>query len=262
MIQGRDLRDGDQRDGSQPIIVNDALAQVNFPNESAIGQRLRRGTDANDVYTSVGVAGSVRQAGLDREALPEMYLPYGSRSGGFPSMSLVVKSALSSASLTDVVRTIVREVDPTVPVSDVQSLDRVVETSLSTRRIGLWLMGVFAVLAVLLAATGLYGVISFLVAQRTREIGVRMALGADRATVVKMVLGRSSALAISGIAIGLVGAFWLSRLLANQLVQVSVHAPLVFLLAPALLLGTALLAAFVPARRASRTDPMAALRSE
>jgi ABC-type antimicrobial peptide transport system permease subunit len=177
-------------------------------------------------------------------------------------MSLVIKSSLPTASLTDAVRGIVRDVDPSVPVSDVQSLDRVLETSLSTRRLGLWLMGAFAVLAVLLAATGLYGVISFLVAQRTREIGVRMALGADRATVVRMVLGRSSALAVSGIAIGLVGAFWMSRLLANQLVQVSVHDPLVFLAAPALLLGTALLAAFVPARRASRTDPMAALRSD
>ncbi|MBC7896741.1 MAG: ABC transporter permease [Cytophagaceae bacterium] len=262
LVQGRDIRDGDQRDGSQPIVVNQALATMHFPNESAIGQRIRRGSNEGSVYEIVGVAGSVRQAGLDRDALPEMYLPYGSRSGGFPSMSLVVKSSLSTASLTDAIRAIVRDVDPTVPVSDVQSLDRVLETSLSTRRIGLWLMGAFAILAVLLAATGLYGVISFLVAQRTREIGVRMALGADRATVVRMVLGRSSALAVSGIAIGLVGAFWMSRLLANQLVQVSVHDPLVFILAPALLLATALLAAFVPARRASRTDPMSALRSD
>ncbi len=262
MQQGRDLRDGDQRDGSNPIIVNEALAALQFPNESAIGHRVRRGSGPEDLYTIVGVAGNVRQAGLDREALPEMYLPYGSRSGGFPSMTLVVRSDLSHTTLADQIRAVVRGIDPTVPVSEVQSLDRVLETSLSTRRVGLWLMTSFAILAMVLAATGLYGVISFLVAQRTREIGVRMALGADRHNVVRLVLGRSSVLAVSGVAVGLVFAFWLARLLANQLVRVSVHDPLVFVVAPVLLLTTALLAAFVPARRASRTDPMAALRSE
>jgi ABC-type antimicrobial peptide transport system permease subunit len=208
------------------------------------------------------VAGSVRQAGLEREALPEMYLPYGSASGGFPSMTLVVRSALGPADLSASVRGIVRAVDPTVPVSNVRTLEAVVDASLLQRRVGLWLMGAFAALAMVLAATGLYGVIAFLVAQRTREIGVRMALGADRAAVMRLVLSRSSMLALSGIAIGLLAAFWLSRLLANQLIAVSVHDPLVFLVAPALLGGTALLAALVPARRASRTDPMVALRSE
>jgi ABC-type antimicrobial peptide transport system permease subunit len=123
-------------------------------------------------------------------------------------------------------------------------------------------MGTFAALAMLLAATGLYGVIAFLVAQRTREIGVRMALGADRRAVLGLVLRRSAVLVVAGVATGLVAAFWLSRLLANQLLGVSVHDPLVFGSASLLLGATALLAALVPARRASRTDPMVAMRSE
>jgi predicted permease len=262
VTQGRDLRDGDQRDGAQPIVVNEALASLHFPNESAIGRRLRRGSRPEDLYTIVGVAGNVRQAGLDREALPEMYLPYGSRSGGFPSMTLVVRTSLGMAAMAEAVRGVVRDVDPTVPVSSVQTLESVVESSMSQRRVGLWLMGTFAALAMLLAATGLYGVIAFLVAQRTREIGVRMALGADRRAVLGLVLRRSAVLVVAGVATGLVAAFWLSRLLANQLLGVSVHDPLVFGSASLLLGATALLAALVPARRASRTDPMVAMRSE
>jgi predicted permease len=262
IVQGRDLQDGDQRDGAQPVVVNEALASMHFPNESAVGHRIKRGNRAEDLYLIVGVAGSVRQAGLDREPLPEMYLPYGSRAFGFPTMTMVVRTGLGTAAMAQAVRAVVSDADPSVPVSNVRTLESVVETSLSQRRVGLWLMGAFAALAMLLAATGLYGVIAFLVAQRTREIGVRMALGADRRSVVGLVLRRSAGLVAAGVATGLVAAFWLSRLLANQLLAISVHDPVVFSIAPLLLGVTALLAAVVPARRASRTDPMIAMRSE
>ena len=262
IVQGRDLRDGDQRDASQPVVVNKAFADLHFPGATAIGERLRRGRSADAVFTIVGVAGSVRQAGLDRDPLPEMNLPYGSHWAGFPSMTLVVRSSMPMLALRDAVVGAVRSVDPTVPVSNVQTLATVIETSLASRSIGLWLMSTFAALAIILAATGLYGVMAYLVTERTREFGVRMALGADGRRILRQVLGQSATLAAAGIVMGLVVAYWLSRLLANQLVSVSVHDPVVFAAAPLVLALTAVAAALIPAMRAARTPPQVALRSD
>jgi ABC-type antimicrobial peptide transport system permease subunit len=156
----------------------------------------------------------------------------------------------------------VRSVDATVPVSNVQRLQDVVDSSLASRRIGLWLMGSFALLAMMLAATGLFAVMSYLVNDRTREIGVRMALGASGQRILSLVVSQGGVVVLGGAVAGMLLALWLSRLLANQLVGVSVRDPLVFGAAPALLLLTALLAMIVPATRASRTPPQIALRSD
>jgi ABC-type antimicrobial peptide transport system permease subunit len=191
-----------------------------------------------------------------------MYLPYGTNQGGFPDMTLVVRGSLPPAQLVPALRSAIRQVDAHVPTQRIRLMDEVIDDSLAGRRLGLFLVTSFAALALLLAASGLYGVISFLVAQRTPEIGVRMALGADRGTILRLMLGRSAVLALSGIAIGLLGAFWLSRLLARMLYGVGTHDAVTFIGAPLLLAVTALFAALIPSLRAARTDPIVALRAE
>jgi ABC-type lipoprotein release transport system permease subunit len=211
----------------------------------------------------IGVVGDVRQAGLDHEPLREIYFPYQSNLiGWMSSMALVVKTRVDPETLLPAVSEAVRAVDRDQPVYRVRTMEQVISESLSSRRLNLWLLGVFAGVALVLSAAGLYGVISFLVTQRTREIGIRMALGAEARDVLRLMMGRGAMLAGAGVVIGLAGAFVFTRWLESMLYGVTTRDPITFATIPVLLVIVALLATYIPARRASRLDPTVALRGE
>jgi ABC-type antimicrobial peptide transport system permease subunit len=178
------------------------------------------------------------------------------------SMSLVIRTRVEPQSLTSAVTAAVRAVDRDQPVYRVLTMEQVIAESLSSRRLTLWLLGVFAAVALVLSAAGLYGVISYLVTQRTREIGIRMALGAEARDVVRLMMARGTVLIASGLALGLVGAFGFTRWLESMLYGVGSRDPLTFATIPLILVAVALLATYIPARRASHLDPTTALRAE
>jgi predicted permease len=248
---------------SRVAIVNEALVRRDFHGENPLGRQLQFDGPASDRYAIIGVVGDVRQAGLDVPPLPEIHLPYGSAwASWMGDMTLVVKTAVPAATITPLIRAAVRRVDPSQPLYRVLTMNEVIDHSLAARRLNLWLLGVFAVIALVLSATGLYGVIAYLVAQRTREIGIRMALGAQVGDVTRLVVQQGARLAAIGIAVGLVGALALTRVLASLLYGVSARDPLTFAGVAAVLGAVALMATYVPARRAARVDPLMAIRSE
>jgi predicted permease len=254
-------RDFTANEAQPVVIINEALARKHFPGQDPIGQQL--GGIDSEPMTIVGVVGAVRQAGLDHEPLQEIYLPLGRLTAGWVSeMTIALKTSVEPASLTNALRRAVRAVDAGQPVYRVLTMEEVVNESLAGRRLQLWLLGGFAAIALLLAAAGLYGVISYLVAQRTREIGIRVALGAQQGDVVRLVMRHGAMLTAAGVAAGLVGALFLTRLLASLLYGVSPRDPLVFAGFAGALAAVALLATWLPARRATRVDPVVALRAE
>ncbi len=262
ILQGRDFTDRDGGPGSRLLIVNEALARRDFPGQSAIGRQIR--LDKEAPHTIVGVVGSVRQAGLDQQPLPEVYFPYVqiSAEDWLGNAVLVVRTAQAPEGVTAAVRGEVASVDRELSLFDVETMDEVITKSLASRRLNLWLLGIFAGIALVLSAAGLYGVISYLVAQRTREIGVRIALGAQTRDVIGLVMGQGARLTAVGIALGLLGALAFTRVLASLLYGVSARDPLTFAGIAALLAAVALLATWLPARRAARVDPMSAIRNE
>lgn len=261
MLWGRDFDERDGAKGSRVVIVNEVLAREEFPGESPLGRRLRC---SGSTFEVVGVIGAVRQAGLDQEPLAEIYLPYSDfEFGSFASdMVLVVKTAGAPAAVAGNLRRAVRATDPGVPLYQVLTMDQVISDSLASRRLNLWLLALFAGIALALSAAGLYGVISYLVAQRTREIGMRMALGAQARDVIGLVMRQGSRLTAAGIVAGLLGALALTRWLESLLDGVSARDPLTFLGIAVLLVAVALFASWLPARRAARVSPMVAIRNE
>jgi putative ABC transport system permease protein len=259
---GRDFTDADGIGGINPVLVNEAMARQHFAGTNPVGQAIRRGDGADSRFTIVGVVGDVRSGGLERAATPETYFPYGNYHQSYGTLVLVVRTRLPEANMIAPLRASVNKAAPGVPVFAVRSMDEIIGRSLAARRLNLALMAIFSGIALLLAASGLYGVISYLVAQRTREIGIRMALGADRARVVRLVVRQGMFLAIAGIFVGMGGAFALSRIMGGLLYGVGARDPVTFASAPLLLGGVALLATMFPALRASRVNPMLAIRSE
>jgi putative ABC transport system permease protein len=263
---GRDFTEADGVSGPDPALVNEAFVRREFPNGDPIGKRVRRGHEGDRAWTIVGVVGDVRQAGLDRAPLPEMYFTYRSDRVAWGPSTLVVRAAGGAAAVTPAfvssLRGAVGEVAPDVPLYGVRTMDEVVGESLAARRFNLALLGAFAAVAVTLAACGLYGVLAYSVTQRSRELGIRVALGADRGAVVRLVVRHGAAIAGAGILLGLAGAAALSRVIAGMLYGVGARDPLTLGAVAALLGGVALLAAWVPARRAARADPMVTLRAE
>jgi predicted permease len=258
VLRGRDFT---EREAQPVAIINDALARKHFAAQDPIGQQLAG--LGPEPLTVVGVVGSVRQAGLDHAPLQEIYLPLDVMPSGWVSeMTLALRTSVAPTSVTNALRRAVRSVDAGQPVYRVLTMEEVVRESLADRRLQLWLLGGFAGIALLLAAAGLYGVISYLVAQRTREIGIRVALGAQRGDVVRLVMRHGARLTAAGVGAGLVGAFFLTRLLSSLLYGVSARDPLVFAALAGVLAAVALLATWVPARRATRVDPVTALRAE
>jgi len=243
---------------SQTIVVNEAIAQRFFPGGDPIGKRLNVcSLDPKPCWlTIIGVVGNVHQYGL--EGAPTLDIYY---SEGWPRY-MVIRTAADPAALAQSAIGEVHRFDPNLPVTHVMTLDNLFADSVSPRRFSTFLLGVFAGLALLLAAMGIYGVMSYVVSLRTNEIGIRVALGAQPVDIWRLVIGRGAQLAIAGVAFGLVGAFALTKLISSLLYGVKPTDPLTFGSVALLLVGVALLACYVPARRAMRVDPMVALRYE
>jgi putative ABC transport system permease protein len=243
---------------SQTIVVNEAIAQRFFPSGDPIGKRLNLcSLDPKPCWlTIVGVVGNVHQYGLD--AAPTLDLYY---SQGWPRY-MVIRTASDPVVLAHAAIGEVRKFDPILPVTHVMTLDNLFSDSVSPRRFSTFLLGVFAAMALLLAAMGIYGVMSYVVSLRTNEIGIRMALGAQSGDIWRLVIGRGAQLAFAGVAFGLVGAFALTKLISSLLYGVKPSDPATFFGVALLLVSVALLACYVPARRAIRVDPMVALRYE
>ena len=257
-IRGREFTMQDAIDGPPVAIISAALARQYFPNDNPIGRTLLMRSFTEDPHTIVGVAGDVRTFGLDEDA---GFVFYGSATqyAGWNPMSLVWRSPVRSA---DTVRASLGSIDPNVPLSAIESMDTLIDRSMGPRRFNMYLLGAFAAVSLALAAIGLFGVMAYLVSQRTREIGVRLALGATRGEVFRLILGRGLALALIGATGGVGAALWLTRVMETLLFSVSRTDPLTFVAVPAALIVVAGLACYLPARRAMKVDPVVALRGE
>ena len=261
ILEGRDL---DERDGAskeRPIVVNRALVRRHFKEGAAVGHRLL--VDGTP-FTIVGVVGDVRQAGLDQPPLAEIHFPYDDpeNAGWLGDVTLVVRTRTDAAALAGPLRTTLRSVAPDQPVYDVQTMEEVVSRSVANRRLSLVLLSVFAGIALVLSASGLAGVISYLVAQRTQEIGIRMALGSEPGDVVRLMVRQGSRLVVAGLALGVLGAVAAGKALSRVLSGIQAPDALIVVGLAALLGAIALLATYLPARRAARVDPLVAIRAE
>ncbi len=263
LLQGRSFTSSDT-EGALPVaIVNEELARENWPGQNPIGKRLKMYGDEYPWLTVVGVAGNVRTQGLNIPFFPEIYMPYMQFSSWHERpFDLVIRTFGQPLSIVPAVRRAVAELDRNLPISDVRTMDKVSDQTLSLKNFVTMLLASFAGLALLLAAIGIYGVMAYSVAQRTQEIGIRMALGAEQRDILSSVIRQGLALAFTGILVGLVAAFGLTRFLSNQLYGVKPTDPLSFAVVAFVLAAVALVATYVPARRASQVDPVAALRRE
>jgi len=264
-LNGRDFNDADA-EGTLPVaIVDESFARRFYPNEDPVGKRIKRGgpNSVRPWKTIVGVVRQVRNQRLDATSLPQAYFPVLQEADEMFNLSFAVRASGSDpSSLAPGVRAAVLAVDRNQPIFDVKLLRQIVGDSIALKRLALMLLVVFAVVAVLLAASGIYGVMAYAVTQRTREIGIRVALGAQTSDVLRLVVWQGLKLTGAGVALGLIAALGLTRLIESLLYGVSATDLLTFLAAPLLLAFVALLAALVPARRATKVDPLTALRYE
>ena len=263
MLDGRDFTDGDRPEAPPVVIVNSAFARTFFPGESAVGKRIHPGVarDGESVTREiVGVVGDVRHVGLDAESRPEFYVPYAQLS--ISDMTVVARMDPGSGSVAADARTLVAAMDPNVPVYRVRTLEAAILQSIQQPRFNALLLGLFAGVALVLTGVGLYGVLGYLVALRTHEIVIRMALGARRADILRMIVRRGLVLAFAGVVVGLAAAAAVTRLFRSLLFEVAPTEPLAFAAAAIALSAVAIAASAVPAWRATRLDPNQALRAE
>jgi putative ABC transport system permease protein len=264
ILRGRAFTAADREDAPPVTIVDETMARQLWPGQDPLGHTLKMFSDSAPWVTVVGVARNVRSGGFQTDAPPTMYFPHaqaGRSAYGTPrTMTLVVKTTGDPLTLTGAVRRVVRELGPTVPISQTQSMEQVIGASIASRRFTTTMLGAFAALALVLAGIGIYGVIAYGVSQRTSEIGLRMALGAERRSVLLLVLSDGLQMTLLGLALGLAGALAVARLLRSLLVGVSaVDVPTLAIVSLALV-GVALLASALPARRAMSVSPTEALR--
>jgi putative ABC transport system permease protein len=257
--RGRAFTEQDSPGAPRVVIVNEALVRRYWPNENPVGKRIGNGRP-DGWMAVVGVVGDVRHASLSQPAEPEVYFPLAQNPR--PDMRLAVRTAADPLRFAPTLRRAVTEIDPDQPISRVATMEESMANSLAAERFSATLLGIFALLALVLGAIGIYGMISFAVTLRTQEIGVRMALGASAGDVLLTVVRQGALLALAGVAIGMAAAFGLTRFIGSLLYGVEPLDPLVFAGAPVLLTAVAVLASYIPARRASRVDPMVALRYE
>jgi putative ABC transport system permease protein len=260
LLAGRWL---DQRDNAKSpgtLLVNQAFAKHFFPGQDVLGKHLEMMGDSQPDREIVGIVGNIRHRSLSDPQEPEMYVPYAQYAP--PTMNLVVRTIGSPVSLETAIYGAARAIDKDETLSAFRSLDDIVESSVAQPRFASFLLGMFAALALALAAVGLYGIVAYSVTQRMNEIGVRMALGAKQKDVLTMILAEGMRLAMAGLAIGVVGSLAFDRSLASMLYGVKRSDPITFMLVSVALMGVALLAGYIPARRAAKVDPMVALRYE
>jgi len=265
LLSGRSFSVQDDAVGATPVvIISQRLARQIFPGEDPIGRRIRpnisSGPGDAPMRVVVGVVGDVKAEGMGAPSIPESYVSYAQLP--FAPMSVVVRTEIAPASMVPTLTREVQSLDNTLPLLHVKTLDEYVDDSIVGTRFETFLLGTFGVLAFLLTAVGLYGVISYTVVQRTREMGIRIALGADRTAILGMVVKNGALLACAGALIGLAAAFLLTRLMASLLFGVGPTDPVTFFCVPIALITVALFASYIPARRAAKVDPMVALRYE
>jgi putative ABC transport system permease protein len=244
-------------------LINETMAKELWPGEDPIGKRIKfPGSERNPQpwRTVVGVVNDVKQYGLDKKEPMQIYLPEAQFPGSF--MTLVVRTSIDPKNTMAAIKGEILAADPDQAVYDIRTMEQLLSDSISLRSFSMMLLIIFAAVALTLAAVGIYGVISYSVTQRTHEIGVRMALGANRKDILKLVIGQGMTLTLIGVAIGAAASLALTRLMASLLYGVSATDSATFVFISAILVGVALGASFVPARRATKVDPMVALRYE
>jgi putative ABC transport system permease protein len=265
LLKGRDFTKQDREGAPLVGVINDAMAREYFPNGDAIGSRVRWARQEGEPQwlTIVGVVGDVKHFGLEQPEMPAIYTPYAQLTQPWKRwMSVVVRSDGDPATIANMVKGQIWTVDKELPVTKVRTMTEVMASSVASQRFMMLLLGIFAAVALALASVGIYGLMSYSITERTHEIGIRMALGAQGRDVLKMVVGQGLKLIMSGVALGLVGAFALTRIMSSLLFGVSAVDPLTFLAVSVVLAVVALLACYIPARRATKVDPMVALRYE
>jgi putative ABC transport system permease protein len=260
LLRGRSFSFADTKDAPWVVIINQELARAHWGQEEPVGQRLRFG---GQVWrTVIGVVGDVLHEGLDGNANPEMYVPFTQAPNLQSESRIVMRTAIDPAAMAANLRGSVSAIDRALPVDQVETMEQLVSVSMAQPRFRTVLLAAFSIIALLMASIGIYGVMNYLVIQRTREFGIRLSLGARQGDILRLVLGRAMFLIGLGLCLGLFGSFLLVRLIAKLLYGITPLDPLTFLTIPILLSAVALIASYIPARRATRVDPMVALRSE
>ena len=268
--QGRAFAESDSAGAAPVIMINEAFARRFFDGKDPLAQQLSVGRGTNDpIRQVVGVVADSKQSGLDSPVPPMVLVPIPQMSDklmaivrAFTAAHFIVRAAVAPAVLSGAIKDEIAGLDPTLPLSEIRTMDEIAARSVATQRFNMLLLGLFAGLGLLLAAVGIYGVVAYVVELRTSEIGIRIALGAQAADVLSLILRHGLLLALIGIAVGLIGSFALTRLMSSLLFGVSATDPLTFAIISLVLAGVALGACFVPARRATKVDPMVTLRCE
>jgi putative ABC transport system permease protein len=263
---GTSLRGGrlftaqDDAKAGRVILVNETFARKYLPGQQPIGQRIELGGEEKEIHEIIGVVADVKNDDLDEAPDPAAYLPYSQNS--YLTMNLIIRGTQDPTRMVSGVRSEVNALDPAIPVSNIKTISQMIYERVSPKRLMTYILAVFALCALLLASVGIYGVMSYAVSQRTQEIGIRMALGARTADVLKLVVSNGMKLTLIGVVIGLAGAFALTRFLENLLFHVTPTDTVTFIAVATSLIVVALLASYVPARRATKVDPLVALRDE
>jgi putative ABC transport system permease protein len=260
LLRGRVFTEQDTRNSTRVAVISESMAKRVFPNEDPIGKRIHVTNGPTVFREIVGIVGDVKHYGLDQDTTLQTYEPYTQQPFSF--MTLVVRTAGDPTNLTSAIRNQVLSIDKEQPVSGVRTLEQRVSTSIAQQRFSMLLLGVFAAVAMVLAAVGIYGVLSYAAAQRTHEIGIRMALGARAGDVLKMVIGQGMKLTLAGVALGSGAALALTQLMRRLLFGVTAADPMTYVVIALSLTLVALFACWIPARRAAKVDPMVALRVE
>jgi putative ABC transport system permease protein len=260
LLRGRLFTLADVADSPWVVVINDSMARLYWGSKNPIGERLH--FDGPTWRTVIGVVGDVRHEGLDGEPSPEMYMPVDQAANVESGPTIVVRTALAASSAAGTVREAISAIDPEFPVDRIETMEQLLSRSVAQPRFRTTILLAFSILALVMASIGIYGVMNYLVIQRTREFGIRLSLGATRADVLRLVLGRAAGLISAGTCVGLGGAVLLVRFIAKLLFQTPPLDALTFAVVPLLLVGVAFLASYLPARRATRVDPMVALRYE
>ena len=261
LLRGRDFTEREiTGDDAKVVIISETMAQQFWPNENPLGRKIRINRPENAPDEIIGVAANVKNLDLESSDFPTVYWPH--QRWPFPSGSIVVRTTIDPLNLSAAVISQIRSLDPNQSVAAVRTLDQVLYASMARQRFNTFLLTTFAIFALLLATLGIYGVMSYVVTQRTHEIGIRIALGAQRSDVLNLVIRQGMGLTLSGVGIGLLAAFALTRFMKSLLLNVETTDPATYLIIALLLASVALLACCLPARRASRSDPMEILRHE